>query len=512
MNYRYVWRQLGLLILLLSAALAVAAVGAMIPWSRPREPAGSAALALLLSAGTALAVGAGLWLGGRSSTQAWGRREALLLVASSWMLGAVLVSLPFFFWGRVQGHAPPDHPFRRPVDCFFEGISGLTTTGSTILSEIQSLPPGLLLWRAMTHWIGGLGIVVLFVAVLPALGAGSRKVFQAEVPGPPQHGLRPRIREAARIVLIIYVAMNVAEILALRLAGLSWFDAICESFATIATGGFSSQNASTAGYRSAAAEAIIIVFMFLAGVNFALYYGLFKRGVGAIWSDAEFRVYLGITVISCVCVVAAIWGQPILLATGDELEPGMAAATRHGIFQVVSIRTNTGFATADVNPWGGVPHMILVFFMFTGASAGSTAGGVKLIRCIIVFKLLAGAVERAFRPSVVRPIRVGSDAVDQEASFEAMIYILLYLVVWFGGAMVVYLLETSQGIDLGSALTASAACLSNTGPGLGLVGTVQNYQWMSDASKLVLSLVMLLGRLEMYAIFALLLPRFWWRD
>jgi trk system potassium uptake protein TrkH len=214
-------------------------------------------------------------------------------------------------------------------------------------------------------------------------------------------------------------------------------------------------------------------------------------------------------VVAVALVVVWMASRSVVTSTGDALDANLSHAARYGLFQVMSYRTNTGFATADVNPWGTLPHIILVLFMFTGASAGSTAGGVKLIRCIIAVKLLAAAVEKAFRPNVVRPIRIGRHVLDQERGHEAVVYILLYLMVWFGGAMAVLLIEPQGTMDLTTSLTASAACLSNTGPGLGGVGTVQHFGWMTDWSKIILAIVMLLGRLEMYAILVLFVPRFW---
>lgn len=516
MNIRLVIRQLGLLLLLLCLAMLAASAWEAIErltvegdtWASVVDARGLHAA--WAAAGIGAAAGGLLWLIGWSQRpQIPGRREALLLVALSWLLGAAVAALPYFLWARFNPAAGPDHPFASYVACYFESISGLTTTGATVLSDIETLPRCLLLWRAATHWLGGLGIVVLFVAVLPMLGVGGRKLVQAEVPGPRDQGLRPRIREAARIVLIIYLSLNLAEIISLRIAGLSWFDSVCESFGTIATGGFSTRNASVAGYRSLAVEVIITVFMLLSGVNFALYYGLLRRGVRQTLGDVELRAYLVITVAAVALVVIWIASRPVVTSTGEVLDASLGHAVRYGAFQVVSIRTNTGFATADVNPWGILPHIILVLFMFTGASAGSTAGGVKLIRCIIAVKLLAAAVEKAFRPNVVRPLRLGRQLLEQERGHEAVIYILLYLIVWFTGAMAVLLIEPQDSVDLTTALTASAACLSNTGPGLGAVGTVQNFGWMTESSKIILSIVMLLGRLEMYAILVLFVPRFW---
>lgn len=519
MNLRYVLRQLGLLLLVLSALIFAASLWDIARWFGGHTELRHVVAANLISVGVGVLVGGLTWLRTRRGDTYLGRREALLLVAMSWLIGAALAGLPFFLWAQLA--APADHPFRHFVDCYFEAMSGLTTTGATVLgggylpdgtpapTSIEALPQSLLLWRAATHWIGGLGIVVLFVAVLPTLGVGGKKLFFAEAPGPPKAGLRPRIAETARVLLVIYLGLNLVEILLLRACGLSWFNAVCESFATIATGGFSPRNTSAAGYQSLAVEIILIVFMLLSGVNFALYFELAKGRFANVWRDRELRWYVGITVAACSIVVLSLINRRIITADGQELEAGVGAAVRYGTFAVSSTRTNTGFATADVDPWGFLAHFVLVAFMYLGACAGSTAGGVKLVRCLIAFKVLLLSIERAFRPNVVKPVRIGRDVVRSDMQSEAVNYLLLYALVLLAGGFAVHLIEPRESIDVMTAFTASAACLSNTGPGLGSVGTVQNYGWLTDASKVVLCVVMLLGRLEIFALFALFAPRFW---
>ncbi|MCC6680009.1 MAG: TrkH family potassium uptake protein [Phycisphaeraceae bacterium] len=513
MNIRFVLRQFGLVIMVLCACMALTMCWSLVQWRAKMVDERSAALSLLIAVGVALVAGITLWVIGRGGMDRFfGRREALLLVALSWVIGAAVAALPFFIWARFDPAHPQGHRFEHFVDCYFESMSGLTTTGATVLSDISTLPQGLLLWRAATHWLGGLGIVVLFVAVLPHMGTGGKRMFMAEITGPNKTGLRPRIRDTARMLLLIYLGLNVAEILSLRLCGLSWFDAVCESFATIATGGFSTQNASTAGYRSLAVELVIILFMLLSGVNFALYFSLVNGRVRRVLTDPELRLYLLTTLAAVVIVAVAIYGGSIITANGDSVEADAGYAARYAAFAVIATRTNTGFATADVNPWGFLPALILILFMFTGACAGSTAGGIKLVRCLVVVKMLAAGTRRVFRPSLVQPIRIGRNLVPPSVQTEALTYTVIYLLVFALGGTAVQLLEPSGHTNLVTSFSASVACLSNTGPGLNLVGTVQNYGWLSPGSKLVLSLVMLLGRIEVFAILALFNPSFWRRE
>lgn len=510
LNLRVVIRQLGLVMGVLSASMLVIALWAAVDWAKDSRNELAGMQGMFAGAGVGLIFTLLTWfLGSRGGLQHIGRREALLLVALSWLLGATVASVPFLAWGLINPLQLPDHPFASPVSCLFEAVSGLTTTGATVLTDIEAMPKALLLWRAMTHWLGGMGIVVLVVAVLPNVGAGSKKLFMAEVTGPSKSGLRPRIKEAARVLLWIYIGLNVTQILLLKACGLSLFDSVCEAFATIATGGFSTKNASTAGYHSLPAEIITIVFMLLSGVNFGLYFQLVKGRWRQVGRDPELRFYALLTLIGAALVVGPLIGQRITLATGTQLEPGLGAAVRHGVFNFVSLRTNTGFATADINPWGFLPAAVIMFTMSMGACSGSTAGGIKLVRCLVILKEIVAAIGRSYRPYAIKPVRLGKTVVDDNTRMECITYAVVYLLVLLLGGAAVHLLEARPDVNVVTALSASAACLSNSGPGLGLVGTVQNYGWMTDASKIVLCVVMLLGRLEMYAIFVLFLRSFW---
>lgn len=537
MNLRYVLRQLGLLMWVLSACMALAATWELWLLLGPGGFEPRASWALLISVGVGVALGGGLWLaGGKGAIDAMTRRGALLLVGLSWLLGAGLAALPFLIWAWLREPDLAGHPFRNPIACYFEAMSGLTTTGSTVLLsrkpfDIESLPQGLLLWRATTHWLGGVGIVVLFVAVLPMIGVGGKRLFQVEAPGPKQQGVRPRIRETARILWAIYLGLTITQTALLMLAGLSFFDALCHTFATLATGGFSTRNAS-AGAFGLLVQTILIVFMLLAGVNFGIYYSLIRRRFRETWRDLELRVYLGSVLLATAIITGVLIGQTLHLSgdpahpeTGEVL-PSITSASfpialLHAAFQVVSIHTTTGFATADFDRWPFIAKAVLVLIMFIGGCAGSTGGGIKVIRIVVAAKVMLAEVERTFRPHVVRTIRVGNSTVDADMRQSVLVFVLGMILIWVVGGLAVMVLENGfggvvegGGVDFISASTASLACLMNIGPGLGLVGAVQNYGFFSTPSLAILSLLMVLGRLEVYAVLVLILPGagFWRMD
>ncbi|MCB9849182.1 MAG: TrkH family potassium uptake protein [Phycisphaerales bacterium] len=507
MNRRYVIRQLGLLFVVLSIVMLLVAGWAALVWERGVRAEWHPFWAFLMSAGIGLLVGGGMWVAARPQSSALGRKEALLLVALSWLIGAALAGTPFFLWAKLSADA--NHGFANPLNCYFEAMSGLTTTGATILTNIHTLPRSILLWRATTHWLGGLGIVVLFVAVLPSLGVSAKKLFRVEAPGPEPEGVTPHIRETARVLWLIYLGLTLAETLALRLAGMHWFDAICHTFATLATGGFSTTDHSIGGHDPLAINVIVVVFMVLAGVNFGLYHQLIRRRFAAVFRDVELRAYLGILLGASIVVVVCIAGMPIVMTTGEVMQPSVGTAIREGVFTTVSIQTTTGFCTADFDLWPFLAKGLLVALMFVGGCAGSTGGGVKVIRILIAFKVMVAELERAFRPQVVRPIKIGSSNISPELRQGTLAFVLGHLLLFGGGAGALMVFDASANIDITTAATASAATLCNIGPGLAKVGAVQNYGWLSDASKCVLCLLMAIGRLEVFAILVLFVPRFW---
>jgi trk system potassium uptake protein TrkH len=510
LELRVVTRQLGLLILVLSALVAAVALFAAYDLLSGRSPDTEDLHALWVTALVGLVGGGALFISGRRMKEVFGQREALLLVAVSWLVGAALAALPFRLWAalRPDASAAP-HNFDSYVDCYFEAMSGLTTTGATVVQAIGTLPRSLLLWRALTHWLGGLGIVVLFVAVLPMLGVGSRRVFRIEAPGPSPEGVKPRIQDAARVLWLIYLGLTVAEIVALGLCGMDWFNAVCHTFATLATGGFSTHDASIAAYPRGAVQLVLIVFMVLAGVNFGLYHRLIQRQWNVVRRDPELRVYLMILLVGTVIVTVSLLRHPARLASSTGEPATLAGAVHHALFQVVSIQTTTGFCSADSDHWGFVAKATLLTLMFVGASAGSTGGGIKVVRIVVAAKVLLAELEHVYRPRVIRPVKIGKSVIEPEMKLATLVYVVGIMLLFVIGTVLLMLLEAGGGVDITTAATASAATLNNIGPGFAGVGATQNYAWFTDASKIVMSVLMLLGRLEMFTIVVLFSPRFW---
>lgn len=507
MNFRYVIRQLGLLYLVLSAVMLFVAACAALLWERGLAWDGHPFWAFLASALVGGSAGVAMWAAARPSSNSLGRREALLLVAASWLTGAALAALPYWVWATF--FAGRELGFSQAINCYFEAMSGLTSTGATVLTHIESLPRSVLLWRATTNWLGGLGIVVLFVAVLPTLGVGAKRLFRAETSGVAPEGVTPHIRETARVLWLIYVGFTLVQVIALRVAGMEWFNSICHTFATMATGGFSSNSHSVGGYDSLAVNVIIIVFMVLAGVNFGLYHQLIRGRFAAIRRDSELHAYFAILFVASAIVVFSIAGEPIVLTTGEQCAPALGRAIREGVFTTVSIQTTTGFCTADFGRWPILAQTVILVLMFVGGCAGSTSGGIKVTRILVVFKVMVSELERAFRPHVVRPVRVGASVIAPEVRQGALAFVFGHVLLFAVGAIALMLFESARNMDVVTAASASVACLCNVGPGFARVGPVANFDWLGPASKLLLCLWMAIGRLEVFAILVLIHPRFW---
>jgi trk/ktr system potassium uptake protein len=511
-HFRVVVKNAGLLLIVTSASVLVIAAWSCCHWLYGETYEEHALKALMMTVAVGGLAGAGLWFIGRRGPQAVGRREAILLVASSWFIAAAISALPYRLWAAFDSDVAANTPFSSFVDCYFEAMSGLTTTGATVLSDIEVLPRSILLWRATTHWLGGLGIVVLFVAVLPMLGVGGKRLFRVESPGPTPEGVTPRIQETARMLWMVYVGLTILEIIALRIAGLDWFESVCHTFATLATGGFSTLNSSLGGYRSTGVDIIVIVFMIAAGVNFGLYYQLIRRRWSAVLTDPELRCYLGVLAIGSLIVTLSILNGKIVTTDGTEMTADLATAARFGVFQAVSVQTTTGFCTADFDQWNFVAKATMLVLMFVGGSAGSTGGGIKVIRCIMVVKTLWAELERVFHPNVVRPVRVGKATIDSDMKLGTLVYVLGVILLTVFGAAALMITERNTAVDATTAFTAVVATLNNIGPGLDRVGAVCNYGWFSDAGKSVMVLLMALGRLEVLTIAVLFFPRFWRTD
>lgn len=538
MNFRHVLKQLGRLILVLALAMAATALVEVLALTHGELREKMAFYALLIGAIVAGTVGGGLWVYGRSAAlDLLNRRDALLLVAMGWVLGAALAAVPYYAWAQLGGPpspppsvmielareldaqplavtSPSEHEFANFISCYFEAMSGLTTTGATVLGsapyDIESLPKGLLLWRAFTHWLGGLGIVVLFVAVLPVVGMGGKKMFQVEAAGPKTQGVRPRISETARVLWLIYVTLTCVQIAAYVMAGMPLFHSVCHTFATLATGGFSTKNASIGYYHTQPAiDLITIAFMILAGVNFGLYYQLVNRKFVNVFRDSELRLYFGIIAVATVVIAVWTFHLPVTLTDGTEQPQGLVGAARDSLFQVVSIMTTTGYATVDFEQWPFGPKAILLGLMFVGGMAGSTGGGCKVVRFLIVFKIIAREFERIYRPQVVKPMRLGGSVIDEDTGRSVLIYLVLVVAIFCVGAVTLKLIEPADSCSFTTAATATIATFMNIGPGLDGVGAIDNYGFFTPAGKLLLSLLMVLGRLELFAILVLLTPRFW---
>lgn len=416
-----------------------------------------------------------------------GYRDGFAIVVLSWLGLALLGALPYNFSGQMGSF----------VDCFFESMSGFTTTGSTILDRVEVLPASALFWRALTHWLGGMGIIVLSLAILPLLGVGGMQLFQAEMPGPTKDRLAPRIQDTARILWAVYLLLTLIEIMLLMFGGVGFFDAICHAFATMATGGFSTHTASAGYFKSVYVETVIVIFMFLAGINFTLHHRFLTGKFRAYFKNEEFRLYLKITVFAILIIVLANMHARIYDSLGENV--------RTAVFQVVSILTTTGFGTADFDLWPPVCKIMLVSLMLIGGCAGSTGGGIKVVRFLLFFKYARLQLRNLVHPRAVGAIKLGKLKVPQ----EVMVAILGFFALYIAFFMIATLAITAMGVDIVTGATAVIATLNNIGPGLNLVGPATNFGHLPAAAKLLLSFCMLAGRLELYTVAVLLTPDFW---
>jgi trk system potassium uptake protein TrkH len=416
-------------------------------------------------------------------------REAILLVLLVWVLASLFGALPLYF-------SPYFNSF---TDAFFEAASGFTTTGATVLAEVEPLPRGLQFWRIFMQWLGGMGIVLLMIAVLPLLGTGGMHLYRAEFSGAKSDKLKPRIAETALSLWRIYFALTLAEYLALRWTGLDAFEAACHAFSTLGTGGFSTRTASVGGFANPWTEYVIIAFMFLAGINFARHYQFWvERRPRAFFSDVEVRAYTVVIAAATLVVFVS------LLSQGDySLEHGLRAA----LFQVTSIATTTGFATADYEAWGPLPQLVLLALMFAGGCTGSSAGGLKVARLVLLLKVVGREIRSMVERRAVFAVRLGGQVVPDPTIRSLLNLVYLAFLVNFGSC----LLLAAVGVEVLTAISAVAACMFNIGPALGGVGPAENYGHLPALAKWVLSGCMIAGRLEFYTAVVVLSPAFWRR-
>jgi trk system potassium uptake protein TrkH len=442
---------------------------------------------LLKSTGITIAAGLILVLCFRGTkVEHISHREGMAIVAIGWTAVGLFGAIPFYLGSE----------FTSFVDAFFESVSGFTTTGSSILTNIEGVSKGLLFWRSFIQWLGGMGIIVLSVAILPFLGVGGMQLYKAEVPSPVPDKLKPRIRDTATTLWKVYALISLAEVIFLLIGGMSLYDALCHAFTTMPTGGFSTKNASMAHFDSLYFDIVIIVFMLLAGINFSLHYQFLRGKPLAFWQDSECRFFLGTLLLLIVIVTFNVYGT---------VYETIGRALRFGAFQVVSIVTTTGYATADYELWPVMSQIILLLCMFLGASAGSTGGGMKCLRVMLYLKYCYKELFSLVHPRAVKHIKIGGQSVSEDVIRSVLGFMGLYIGVFVFSSV----LMASMGVDFITSFASVAATIGNIGPGLGMVGPVDNYAQIPYLGKWVLIWCMLLGRLEIYTVIILLVPEFW---
>lgn len=496
MNYRLIAKSLGMLLLAFGASML-----ACIPWSVWAGEEAVAAEIFAAAAVTALSGFALSFLGWKAHA-AFYQREALGVVAFSWLLCGFFGALPYVFTGSL--------PF---IPAIFESVSGLTTCGATVMDNIEAQSRGILFWRSLTHWLGGIGIIVLFVTVLPALGVGGKMLMKYESSGANPTALRPRIQKNAFAILKAYIALTLAQTLAYLATGqMGIFDALCHTFGTLSTGGYSTRQASIAAYDSIAVELVTIVFMIAGATSFALHDAFLRGKRNAYWQNSEWRAFMFILGGWVLLTSLNISGW---FSTAEIVPPGSTPvvyapestfhAFRSAAFDVTSMATNTGFATDDFDIWPSFGRMAIFLCMFVGGCAGSTTGGVKVFRVMIIFKALYFRMERTFRPKHVRALRISGHVIQEDDQLEAFTYVLAYLL-FYGAASLVM---TLFGLPFVSAATSVAAAMSCSGPGLELLGAAESYSVVPYGGMLFLVFCMLVGRLEIFTAMVIFLPGYW---
>ncbi|MAO07975.1 MAG: potassium transporter [Alteromonas sp.] len=491
-NFRIIAHLMGLLLLVNGGFMLIAALVSLLHKDGVVQQMGLASLTAILIGGVTMF----LTKNHRKEIQ---KKEGYIIVTFGWIFMSLVGTLPYVFTGAIPNF----------TNAFFETMSGYTTTGASILSDIEGLPEGVLFWRSITHWIGGMGIIVLAIAILPLLGIGGMQLFAAEAPGPGGDKLHPRITDTAKRLWLIYVGYTLAETILLWVAGMSFFDAINHSLSTLSTGGFSTKNASVAFWNGQPIiQYIIIVFMFLAGTNFVLSYFAFKTKFSKIFKDEEFKLYatfiIGLTAIAAAIIY--FQADPAISSIDHPMVWGpLESAFRHGLFQVLAIVTTTGFVSADYTLW--TPFLTIFFFglMFLGGSAGSTAGGIKIVRHLIMIKNGILEFKRTLHPNAILPVRYNNKSVQQPIVFNVLAFFILYMLSFIIGVLVFSWL----GLDFETSLGGAASTLGNVGPALGSLSPVDNYGALPAAAKWWSSFLMLIGRLELFTVLILLTPFFW---
>lgn len=444
------------------------------------EPVNTFALPLIFTVLVAFVLGVFF----KREDEEWRLREGFIIVAFGWFIAAVFCSFPYMLEG-----VPP-------INALFESMSGVTATGATVLTEIESHSKSLLFWRSMTQWLGGMGIIMLFIAILPKLGIAGRQMFRAEAPGLKEEQLRPRIRETAKILWLVYIVLSLAQMILLRIAGLSLYDAITHTFTTVSCAGFSPYSDSIAAFGNPMVEVIIFVFMFLGGANFALHYKTLYSDKKSLVKDQEFKFYFLIIVAATLLLAYELLRSEVY---------SLVDAFRYSSFHVLSILTTTGYATADFNLWPDSSRSVLFFLMFIGGCAGSTSGGVKVVRLLLLLKYTQKELFKVVHPKAVAPTRFNNKTVPEEVMQSIVSFMVIYFMIFFASSTLLSLM----GMDFVTSMSASIATLGNVGPGLGLVGPMANFDAIPALGKLILIANMWIGRLEVFTVIVLLTPAFW---
>ena len=430
----------------------------------------------------------GVILSSMNATKEFFIREGFFTVGLIWLATGFIGALPFYYSGY----------FPSFIDCIFESCSGFTTTGATILTEIESLPKGILFWRSLTHWLGGMGVLVLATALIPTIGIRTKYLTQAESPGPVFSKLVPKQAQTSKILYAIYCFLTVAEAICLRIAGMPWYDSFIHAFSTAGTGGFSNMNASVGAYDSFAIDMVISIFILLFSINFAMYFLLMTRKFKEIFKSDELRFFLAIVALATFIVTINI----------NHIYPDLKEAFRYAFFQVCSIISTTGFATTDWLYWPQICQMIFILLMFCGACAGSTGGGMKCSRILVVFRVIRREIHHIIHPRSVQVVKLDGKVVEEKTIHSILTFIGAYFIIIMAGAVVVSL----DGFGFSECFTVSLTCVSNIGPGLGVFGPAGNFSSLSGFSKGFLSFCMIIGRLEIFPILVLLSPSSWHRS
>jgi len=483
MNYRAVSKLLGYLLIGCAIFMATSLVWAFF--------ADSGATMVNMGISSLICVAAGFFLRylGRNADITIHAREAIAIVTLGWLAVSVFGAIPFIL----------ERILVNPIDAFFEAASGFTTTGATAITDLTVCSKALIYWRALTQWLGGMGIIVLFIAILPQLGIGAKHMFRSEVPGPITEGLKPKLKHTAGMLWFIYIGITAIETCALLLAGMNLHDSICHSLACMATGGFSPRNESIAYYQDPLIEAIIIVFMVMAGINFALYYLILRKRFGEALRNFEFKVYIGILGVFSL----------IIMANTYSMHKSFPDIILKPAFQAVSMCTTTGFGTENSDLYPSLSKTLMVLLMFIGGSAGSTGGGMKVSRVIIAVKAALNNVYNAFQPHAVRVVKIGKKPIDEGVVKEVLTFFAVYIMLFLIGTLCMTFIIPAKENHIITCFTASIACFANIGPGFGDVGATQNYAFIPGAGKIILSLLMIIGRLELFTVLVLFVPAFW---